>query len=193
MASCLATCRMNTKQSKQGKNTRNWKSCRQSWKRADFMDFVLWSMWRCGFEKKTLETLARCKCVAWMDRYANECTVMGGKANECDYSVGSAGHSNVRAAMKRNPRSALATTKTKPRNNCWNLLNRETKKPKNKNTQEIQIWNLEAFSTRSTPGFCTCHAANRIWTKSQPEERNKKQFLYISFVFAKNTKIKKSN
>lgn len=117
MASCLATCRMNTKQSKQGKNTRNWKSCRQSWKRADFMDFVLWSMWRCGFEKKTLETLARCKCVAWMDRYANE----------CDYSVGSAGHSNVRAAMKRNPRSALATTKTKPRNNCWNLLNRKTK------------------------------------------------------------------
>ena len=70
-----------------------------------------------------------------MDRNANDCTVMvwygnpeatgpsdGSKANECDYSeygvhVGSAGHSNVRAAMKRNPRSALATTKTvEPRN-----------------------------------------------------------------------------
>ena len=89
-----------------------------------------------------------------MDRsHANDCTVMvwygspeatgpsdGSKANECDYSeygvhVGSAGHSNVRAAMKRNPRSALATTKAEKQRHSRNpkllhdLLTSEILKP----------------------------------------------------------------
>lgn len=130
------------------------------------MDFFLWSMWRCGFEKKTLETLARCKCVAWMDRYANECTVMGGKANECDYSVGSAGHSNVRAAMKRNPRSALATTKTKPRNNCWNRKTKTLKKSKSEILKPSALDPLQASAPVTQPNAFEQKVSPKSGTKN---------------------------